>query len=78
MVSNVEKCEVTDQEVRQLLEMRQLRELRLGNSNDNKFTVEGFLAVMKTLPEMPELTVLEMQLPTVAILSISTELLLCR
>lgn len=66
MVTDTEKCEVVDEGVKQLLELRQLRELRLGNSNDNnKFTVEGFTIVMKSLQEMPELSVLEMQLPGV-------------
>ena len=47
--------------------MHQLRELQLGAAEEgpasNKFTAEGFKVVLKALEEMPELAVLEMQLP---------------
>ena len=57
--------------------MHQLQELRLGSVgdgvrdiNNNKFTLEGFKAVMAALKTLPELTVLEMQLPKEKVLSI--------
>ena len=50
-----------------LLETRLLQELRLGSAGNqptsNKYTVEGFELVMEALGKMPELAVLEMQLP---------------
>jgi hypothetical protein len=58
--------------------MKQLTELRLGSStekadgNNNTFTVDGFTTMLKTLKTMPKLTALEMQLPHVKELSIST------
>jgi hypothetical protein len=51
--------------------MRQLTELRLGSATEksdgdnNIFTVSGFEAVLGSLETMPELTVLDMQLPHV-------------
>ena len=46
---------------------RQLRELRLGSAGDqptsNKYTAKGFKLIMEALKKMPELAVLEMQLP---------------
>ena len=47
--------------------MRQLRELRFGavgtGPSGNSFTANGFRTILKSLGEMPQLTVLEMQLP---------------
>ena len=65
MVSHSEKCQVTDQGVKQLIELRQLQELRLGSATDNKFTRKGFETFMQALRQLPELAVLEMQLPAV-------------
>ncbi len=52
-MGNTENCAVTDQGVQELLGLRQLRELRLGSAGEqptsNKFTVKGFLAVMRAL-----------------------------
>jgi CheY-like chemotaxis protein len=51
--------------------MQQLTELRLGSAtekadgNSNTFTVDGFRAVLNKLETMPQLTVLDMQLPHV-------------
>jgi hypothetical protein len=51
--------------------MQQLTELRFGSAteksdgNNNIFTVGGFKAVVGSLEAMPELTVLDMQLPHV-------------
>ena len=64
-MSHSEKCHVTDQGVKQLIELHQLQELRLGSATDNKFTEEGFNTVVKALQQLPELAVLEMQLPAV-------------
>mgnify|MGYP001014137520 CR=1 FL=1 len=47
--------------------MHQLRELRLGAAEEgltsNKFTAEGFKAVLEALKQIPELAVPEMKLP---------------
>ena len=62
-------CNLANKEVGELLVMSQLRELRLGVAGDdddptsNKFTAKGFEAVLKALKQIPELAVLEMQLP---------------
>ncbi len=57
-----ENCSLTDQGVRELLAMRQLREVRLGAAGEgpacNKFTGEGFRAVLKAIKVMPGLAVL--------------------
>lgn len=59
----------------QLVQLRQLRSLKLGNAEESKFTKEGFITVMKTLKEMPELDVFEMRLPAVTELKIGNEVL---
>jgi hypothetical protein len=57
--------------------MQQLTELRLGSAtekadgNSNTFTVDGFEAVLNKLETMPQLTVLDMQLPHVKEFSVN-------
>jgi hypothetical protein len=57
--------------------MQQLTELRLGSATEkadgdsNTFTVDGFRAVLNKLKTMPQLTVLDMQLPHVKEFSVN-------
>lgn len=64
MYSNdIVNCQVSDRGLKHFMRLNQLKELRLGSAEDNKFTINGFREVLKALKNHRGLAILEMKLP---------------
>lgn len=61
--NDIVNCQVSDRGLKHFMRLNQLKELRLGSAEDNKFTINGFREVLKALKNHRELAILEMKLP---------------